>query len=104
MLHGYYSFVEDFRRNRISTTKVRRATFGNAWVCTTERKWQPLTTARFTADSNPVTNINAGVRKAQFFLATGGKTQNTGAKLRSTMHLPNRKRIAPARLPDGFSK
>ncbi len=34
MLGGYYSFVEDFRRNKVSATLNRRAEFGPAWVKT----------------------------------------------------------------------
>jgi hypothetical protein len=31
-LGGYYAFIEDFRRNRVSATRERRARFGNGWV------------------------------------------------------------------------
>jgi hypothetical protein len=73
-LGGYYSFVEDFRRNRISATRERRARFGNGWVRGTDGRWVALTRARFTADSNPSLNIDAGVDAAEFFLMTGGGT------------------------------
>jgi hypothetical protein len=81
-LRGYYSFVEDFKRDRKSTTFARRAHFGNGWVQTAEGQWVALTRARFTADSNPVTNIDAGSDAERFFLATGGETKNAGTKLR----------------------
>jgi hypothetical protein len=86
-LGGYYSFVEDFRRNRVSATKVRKAEYGNGWVKTEKGEWQPLTKARFTADSNPVLNIDAGAVPGtdRFFLATGGDTENKTTKLRGTM-------------------
>ncbi|MGF1578776.1 MAG: DUF3472 domain-containing protein [Gemmataceae bacterium] len=100
LLHGYYSFIEDFRRNRISTTKARRASFGNGWICNKDGKWQRLSTARFTADSNPVTNINAGSKNGRFFLATGGKTQNKDAKLRSIIRLPKQNHTKPKGLSD----
>ncbi len=90
-LGGYYSFVEDFRRNKISTTKVRTAEFGNAWVKAAKGgEWKPVTAARFTADSNPVTNIDAGLTKAKdlFFLTTGGEIANTTTKLRDIISLP----------------
>lgn len=90
-LGGYYSFVEDFRRNKISTTEVRTAEYGNAWVKSTKNgEWKPVTTARFTADSNPVTNIDAGLTKSKdlFFLTTGGETANTTTKLRDLIDLP----------------
>lgn len=80
-LRGYHSFVEDFRRNRISTTHVRKAHFGNGWVQDLEGKWHALTKARFTADGNPVLNINAGADGEQFFLATGGSATNTNTPL-----------------------
>lgn len=99
-LGGYYSFVEDFRRNKISTTKARVAEFGNAWVkAAKDGAWKPVTAARFTADSNPVTNIDAGLirTKDSFFLATGGKTANTTTKLRDIINLP---KDAGSRLPN----
>jgi Domain of unknown function (DUF3472) len=99
LLSGYYSFIEDFRRNRISATKVRQAHFGGAWVQTREGKWIRLTRAKFTADRNPVTNINAGVEGDRFFLATGGKTENRDTKLGKQMGLPDRERTPPRGLP-----
>lgn len=87
-LGGYYSFVEDFKRNRVSTTKIRKADFGNGWVLTTKGDWVELNKARFTADRNPVTNINAGPTEGRYFLATGGKTKITNTKLRDFIQLP----------------
>jgi Domain of unknown function (DUF3472)/Domain of unknown function (DUF5077) len=85
LLEGYYSFVEDFRRNKVSTTKERRATFGNGWVKTTKGEWVELAKARFTADANPVLNIDAGSKDGTFFLATGGAIENKTTKLRESM-------------------
>ncbi len=76
-----YSFIEDFQRDRVSATKVRRARFGNGWLRTNDGQWVALTRARFTGDGNPVTNIDAGAAGGRYFLATGGETDNTGAKL-----------------------
>lgn len=87
-LEGCYSFVEDFRRNRVSATQVRSARFGNGWLKTVDGQWVALTKARFTADANPVTNINAGVNGDQFFLTTGGPTENSDVKLNGTIHRP----------------
>lgn len=100
-LRGYYSFVEDFKRDRVSTTHPRIANFGPGWVETTEGKWLPLSKARFTADNNPVMNIDAGKSSATaFFLATGGKTENVGTPLRNMIELPdNDERTPPADLP-----
>lgn len=75
-LKGFYSFVEDFRRDVKSAREIRRAQFGNGWVKTVAGDWVSLTRARFTADSNPLQNIDAGVITNGFFLQTGGPTQN----------------------------
>lgn len=93
-LRGYYSFVEDFRRNRVSATQARRARFGNGWIRTTAGQWVALTVARFSADSNPATNIDAGADGARFYLATGGATENAHAKLNDPIDLH------PAELPE----
>ena len=102
-LGGYYSFVEDFRRNRISTTKVRSAEYGNAWVkAAKDGEWKPATSARFTADSNPVTNIDAGLTRTKdgFFLATGGETTNTTTRLLDIIVLaPDAKPQLPKDMP-----
>ena len=75
-LSGYYSFIEDFRRDFISATQVRKARYGNGWVKTTDGVWVALTRARFTADDTPVTNIDAGIINNDFFLQNGGSTKN----------------------------
>lgn len=98
VLSGYYSFIEDFRRNKISTTKVRKALFGNGWVQTADGQWVALTRARFTADRNPVTNIDAGLVGDRFSLATGGETKNDGTPLNQTMNRPP----SGVTLPPGF--
>ena len=87
LMKGYYSFVEDFKRDHVSTTKTRRARFGNGWVRPAEGEWQPLLKARFTADANPVTNIDAGIERNRFFLATGGEIENKTVPLRKQMEL-----------------
>ena len=43
----------------------------------TAPKWQPLATAKFTGDGNPVVNIDAGLVKGRLFLATGGSIENS---------------------------
>ncbi len=78
-LKGLYSFVEDFRRDTRSANDVRRAAFGNAWA-QIAGKWQPLTTARFTASSSTweaKETIDAGVTDGAFYLQTGGDTKTT---------------------------
>ncbi len=79
-LRGYYSFIEDFRRDGRSVHDVRRARFGNGWVKTVGGDWVSLTRATFTASGaewEAKDNINAGVVGPEFFLVTGGDTKNT---------------------------
>ncbi len=87
-LGGYYSFIEDFKRDRVSATRARRAEFSNAWLKTAAGQVVPLNKARFSADRNPVTNIDAYAAEGRFTLATGGGTTNDHAKLRDVMELP----------------
>jgi hypothetical protein len=78
-LQGYYSFVEDFRRDTRSAQERRRARFGNVWVKSTAGDWVPVLRARFTASGatwEAKESINAGLQDAWFFLETGGNTKN----------------------------
>jgi len=68
--------------------RERRAVFGNGWVRSTDGRWHALTRARFTGDRNPVMNVDAGVEGDSFYLATGGKVENTGTPLRDWMNRP----------------
>ena len=86
-LSGFYSFIEDFRRDGKSLRERRAARFGNGWARGTDGVWTPLTEARFTADATPVDNIDAGVRNDDFYLATGGDTAKH-AELQSTIRRP----------------
>lgn len=80
-LTSLHSFVEDFRRDYESATLARRAEFADVQVMS-EGKWQYVNRARFSADSTPSKNIDAGkVGEASFFLATGGVTQNSHTPL-----------------------
>ena len=101
LLRGHYSFVEDFQRDRVSTTRIRRAHFSNGWIQTSAGMWQPVTTARFTADANPVVNINAGINGQQFFLATGGEIKNDAISLGKSMTLPHDPKRVPPKLLSG---
>jgi len=83
-LKGYYSFVEDFRRDGRSPHEVRRALFGHGWVRSLDGRWNALTKATFTADRTPLDNINAVLDGDRFSLATGGETKNT-TPLRSNL-------------------
>jgi hypothetical protein len=87
-LRGYYSFIEDFRRNGVSATEARRARFGNGWIQSKDGQWVALTRAHFSADDNSALNIDAGVTDDCFFLATGGKTQNRNTPLGKNIDRP----------------
>jgi len=105
LLGGYYSFIEDFRRNKISATIERKAAFGGGYVQSKANQWLPLTRARFTADSNPAKTIDAGIEADRFFLATGGSVENQHGKLGQTVELePNSSRkessTRPNQIPD----
>jgi hypothetical protein len=96
-LRGYYSFIEDFRRDGASARQERRARFGKGWVQTTDRRWVPLSQARFTAsnaDWESKTNINVGAQGIWFSLATGGDVNRT-LDLGSLINLPAPSTPAP---------
>jgi len=79
-LRGYYSFIEDFRRDGNSVGDVRRASFGNGWVRDLKGEWNSLRRANFTASSSEweaKENIDAGMLAGRFYLATGGSTTRT---------------------------
>jgi hypothetical protein len=101
LLSGYYSFVEDFKRDGASARLARRARFGHGWIKDQAGDWKPLTTARFTADNNPATNIDAGVAGDRYFLATGGKTMNVGVQLGKQLDCKPNERAPPGDLPSG---
>jgi hypothetical protein len=64
-----------------------------------------LSKARFTADSNPVTNIDAGKTDENlFFLATGGDIENKTVPLWQTIELPASDRKPPTGLPTEAAK
>jgi hypothetical protein len=74
LLSGFYSFIEDFRRDGKSLRERRAARFGNGWARAADGVWTALSEARLTADRTPVDNFDGGVRDDDFFLATGGDT------------------------------
>jgi hypothetical protein len=89
-LSGYYSFIEDFRRDGVSASQVRRARFGYGWVRTATGVWVPLAKARFTASNSEweaKDNVDAGIQSGGFYLATGGTVRMT-RDLRSQIDLP----------------
>jgi Domain of unknown function (DUF3472) len=89
-LRGYYSFIEDFRRDGKSVYETRRARFGTGWVKTMPGDWVALSEAKFTASGaewESKENINAGSADGAFFLATGGNISRI-SELNSLIHLP----------------
>ncbi|HTL17627.1 MAG TPA: DUF3472 domain-containing protein [Patescibacteria group bacterium] len=91
-LSGYYSFIEDFRRDGKSAREERRARFGNGWVKTTSGEWVALAKARFTASGaewESKENIDAGAGSEGFYLATGGDLKMS-RQLRTLIDLPAR--------------
>ncbi len=87
-IHGYYSFIEDFRRNRETAKQARVACFGNEWIQTADGKWMPMLEAHFGSDGNKSNNYDAGLLEGSFILATGGDTQNTHTKMNGKIVRP----------------
>ena len=98
-LSGYYSFVEDFKRDQRFRDQGSQGWLRQRLGENGQREWEAVTKAKFTADSNPVVNINAGVKDDHFFLVTGGKTENTDVKLGESMRLTAE---AERRVPEGL--
>ena len=91
LLSGYYSFIEDFRRDGQSAREERRARFLNGWIKTNQGQGLPLNRARFTASAaawESKENIDAGIDRACFYLATGGAVKRS-RELRSLIELPS---------------
>ncbi|HLY08546.1 MAG TPA: DUF3472 domain-containing protein [Planctomycetota bacterium] len=97
-LRGYYSFVEDFRRDGKSPSERRSAIYGPAWVRPSKKDWVPVVKATFGADATPLDTIDAALAGEGFSLSTGGATTLT-TKLRAALTLPETKRIPPEDLP-----
>lgn len=104
-LSGYYSFIEDFRRNTVSATQVRRASYGPAWIKSAkDGSWLLAPKAKFTGDNNPAMNINAGIdanHPGRFFLQTGGDTTNSDTPLWKSMDTPDAKTL---KLPEDVAE
>ena len=75
-MNGFYSFVEDFKRDRKSTTFTRSATFSGMFRLQADGTVLPQSGARFTGDSNPVVNIDAVKSDSGIQLNTGGDITN----------------------------
>lgn len=78
-----HSFVEDFWRNGLSKTLVRRAEFTDfAGRSAGEKEFHRASAAMFTGDHNTLMSIDAGPVKGGGFLQTGGDTRNVTVPLR----------------------
>ncbi len=96
-MNGFYSFIEDFRRDGVSPKQQRAGRFENGWVKTTDGAWVELTKVVFTADGTPLSNINAQVVEDGFRLETGGNTkQQTDLRSRLERESSGLKRPAVA--------
>jgi sialidase-1 len=80
-IKNVYSFVEDFRRNEESRSRVRRARFTNFFAKPLGGEWKAIEDGRFTADKNPIMTIDAEAVENGFALTTGGDTENINIKL-----------------------
>ncbi len=94
-MSGFYSFVEDFKRDGASAKLTRQASYGNGWLLESRINagWAPVTKARFTADANPALTIDAYLLNNRFVLATGGTISNKNTPLRQ--FLPEAKAEVP---------
>ena len=86
---GFYSFVEDFRRDGRSVFDERRASFGPAWCWSKKDGWVPASCVEFTASANDLKNddiveggpvdAGAGEEPGTAYLSNGGATGRPGA-------------------------
>eukprot|EP00930_Biecheleria_cincta_P083995 TRINITY_DN73498_c0_g1_i1.p1 TRINITY_DN73498_c0_g1~~TRINITY_DN73498_c0_g1_i1.p1 ORF type:complete len:426 (-),score=41.44 TRINITY_DN73498_c0_g1_i1:94-1371(-) len=89
---GFYSFIEDFRRDYNSTMCLRKADFGPAWFRTVSGEWLPAVEAGFTASGaswERPDNIDTceGDADGLRTLATGGNDLAGAHKLKSNFKL-----------------
>jgi Domain of unknown function (DUF3472)/Domain of unknown function (DUF5077) len=104
-MSGFYSFIEDFRRDGKSVFDSRRARFGNGWLQGVDGKWLALANARFTASNaewESKENIDSGVERGEFFLETGGRIKMS-RELKSMIRLPEVPATPPRDLLDFVS-
>jgi hypothetical protein len=72
-LRGLYSFSENF--GGANGHVLRKAFYGNQWICSDQGKWIELTTAKFSHDATgrkDRLDRFMGVQDGQFFLSHGG--------------------------------
>ncbi|HUS37389.1 MAG TPA: DUF3472 domain-containing protein [Verrucomicrobiae bacterium] len=99
-MRGFYSFIEDFRRDFKSAQETRRARFGNIWAHQNEGSFVAIKQAMFTVSSlrnEAAEAVDAGQLPGAFTLATGGpiqKKQKIGSNIR-LLDIPLREQTAP---------
>lgn len=76
-----HSFVEDFWRNGLSKSLVRRAEYTGFRARAEGGEFKSAVSAFFSADNNTLTTIDAGPVAGGGFLQTGGDTVNSHAPL-----------------------
>jgi len=73
-LSGLYSFVENFDGK--NGQLQRKAVIGNQWIQTEDRKWQELTSAKFSYDATGKAgdriDYQAGAKGERYYLGNGG--------------------------------
>ncbi|HXT41628.1 MAG TPA: DUF3472 domain-containing protein [Candidatus Angelobacter sp.] len=105
-MRGFYSFIEDFRRDGRSAGEVRRARFGNGWLRSTTGEWISLNRAKFTASNaewESKENIDAGIAEGRFYLATGGNVTRT-RELGEWIELPRVQSAPPPEMPKALGR
>ncbi len=100
LLRGYYAFIEDFKRDRVSATKVRQARFANGWVRTKEGELDRAPQRPALPPILILPRTSTRLSMASTFVLATGETKNTGVKLREFLSLPaDVKRTPPTDLP-----
>ena len=84
-LKNAHSFIEDFFRNGVSATRVRRADFTGVTFANADGVRKPCESAVFSADTNPIMTIDALPAPDGWTLVTGGNTRNATTKLWGTV-------------------
>ena len=96
-LSGLYSFVEDFDGD--NGNLKRKALYGPAWIYTTARGWEPLTTARFSHDvtgGKDRFDYDFGIEHDRYFLQNGafeGSSPERGAQVHLTQAWSDKPKI-----------
>lgn len=84
---GFYSFIEDYRRDGETVNKLRRAQYGPAWSWSERAGWMPASEVKFTAtgvgdQERPDTiDTDPGTEPGTQMLANGGRLKGE-AKLK----------------------